>query len=157
VALVAPGPEVVEHQSEVRPRLDRYLVIGVEVAIAAIECLAELLEDVLGRRHAQACLSKQPDELWFPAAVDAAPDVPLETEDAQAAVVCVITSCACLAPEVIRAASVAGQYPAAIGGAFLKWQRRHLDVVSFEPLQSRAGCMTVRRFNAALLPLVRGV
>jgi hypothetical protein len=98
VASVASCAKVVEIQPQVRPLNDRDLMVGVQVAVAAIVAEAQFGQHSVRRRITQPEAPTVRDDRWFPPAVDAPPTVPLEAQDPQPAVIGIVATLGRRAP-----------------------------------------------------------
>jgi hypothetical protein len=92
MALVTAGAIVAEVESEVRPSLDCNVVVAVKVAVAVVPALAKLGKDDIGRRVAELVFVELAHDVRFPPAVHATPLVTFEAEDAQLAMVCIVSA-----------------------------------------------------------------
>jgi hypothetical protein len=92
VALIAARRQVIQVQSQIAAFFDRDHVIAMEMPFAAKLSAAQFVEHTIGRRIAQLMVAVQRHHIRFPAAIDAAPFVALETSDAQLPVEPVVPS-----------------------------------------------------------------
>jgi hypothetical protein len=121
VALVAPGAQVVQIETQIAALLDGYLVISVQVAFVAGIGPAQFLEDYRYWRQINASLSTLPDDLWLPAAIHTAPSVSFEAMNAQTNVMPIIATFRRLAAHLfphsrVRLAAAGFDQLAASGG-----------------------------------------
>jgi hypothetical protein len=90
MATIASRPQVIEIEPQVRPLLDRYLMVGMMMALAARECPSQLFHDLIGWRHLQPRLAEDPQNFRFPSAINTPPGVTLEAQYPQSAVMRVV-------------------------------------------------------------------
>ncbi len=98
MAPVTTGPKVTQVQSEIRPHLDRNLMVRMQVAIAVVECLPQFQKHLIRGRRLDAGFAEYSHQVRLPSAIHTAPLIPFEALDAQALVVFVVTSFCCLHP-----------------------------------------------------------
>jgi hypothetical protein len=92
VARVAAGAVVRQHEPKVRARLNRNLVIGVEMTPAARKRQAQLFEDVVSRRQPHPRLTKDNDAFGLPAAIHTPPLVALKAQHPKPPMIPAITA-----------------------------------------------------------------
>ena len=92
MAYVAPGPKVIEVEPKVRPRRDRYLMVGVQVTLALAETLSQLGQHLFNGWLAQFELPEVPHQVRFPPAVNASPLIADEAKNPKAPMVGVVTA-----------------------------------------------------------------
>jgi hypothetical protein len=82
VTPVAPGPEVIERQTQVRSLLDRNLMIRMQVAFTLAEPFPQLGQNLLHWRRPQLEAPEVCHHVRLPSAVHASPLVADEAENA---------------------------------------------------------------------------
>src|SRR5580658_2330798 len=92
VAQVAERLHVREIGLHFRPDIDWRDVIGMKVATPGPEPLPQLFENRRRRRRSHPVLPEVHHDVGFPAALDAAPFIALETEDSEATVVLAVSA-----------------------------------------------------------------
>ena len=102
MASVAACPNVVEFKPQVRPLLDRNLMVRVQMRFSLVKSLAKFLKHFLCRRRSQVELSEVRDDVRLPAAIDASPLVPLKAENPEPTMVGIITAL-CRSPSLLIA------------------------------------------------------
>lgn len=83
MASVAPGPKVRQIEPQIRPNLDRYLVVGVKVSIVAMIAIAKFCQHDISGRHVEPSEAELSNDLGFPSAIDASPVIAFEAKDSQ--------------------------------------------------------------------------
>jgi hypothetical protein len=94
---VAPSPQVVEIKPQVRPQLDRNLMVGMQVPVAASECPAQLFQHLLGGWRSQFGFPEKPDQFRLPTTILTLPLVTLEAQKAQPAMVHIVPASSAIA------------------------------------------------------------
>ena len=89
---IASRSQVVEIESQVRPLLNGYLMVGMQVAFAAVVSVAKLGEHSICGWVTETVPAEVSDDSRLPAAIDTAPAVALETENPQSAMVGVVAA-----------------------------------------------------------------
>ncbi len=92
MAAIASRPQVVEIESQVRLLLDGYLMISMQVAVAATECSTQFIQYLLRRWNSESGIPEHSDDLRLPATIHTPPAVALEADDPEPAVVCVVSA-----------------------------------------------------------------
>ena len=92
MASVASRAHVIEFEPQVQPLGNRNLVICVKVTVTAVEAVAKVGQDSVGRRVTKTSLSEHFDNLRLPVAVYALPTVALEAEDPQPKVISIVSA-----------------------------------------------------------------
>ena len=78
---VASRPQVVEIEPQIRPLVDRNLVVGMEVTLTASECTSQFIQHLLRWRRPESNLAEESDYFRLPAAIHAPPGIPLKAQD----------------------------------------------------------------------------
>ena len=89
---IASRPHVVEIEAQVRLLRDWNLMVGVQVAFTAVMSVAQLGEHTICGWVAETVPAEVSDDIRLPTAIDAAPGVALEAEDAEAAMVRIVSA-----------------------------------------------------------------
>ena len=92
MAAIATRGEVVKNQSKIPVRFDGHDVVGMQMPLAAIRSDPQFLEYAIDRHDTHLKPAVHADDLRFPAAIDAAPLVPLKRHHPDAAVIFVIAA-----------------------------------------------------------------
>jgi hypothetical protein len=83
---------IIECESQIGPLSNRNHVVCVKVTVTAVEAVAKLGQDSVGRRVTKTSLPKHFDNLWLPGAVNASPTVALKAEDPQPKVISIVSA-----------------------------------------------------------------
>ena len=89
---IASRSQVVEIESQVRPLLNGYLMVGMQVTFAATECSTQFIQHRLGRWNSESDLAEYSDNLRLPTAIHAPPAVALETEEPKSSMVRIVSA-----------------------------------------------------------------
>ena len=89
---IAARPQVVEIEAQVRPVRNGYLMVGVQVAVAATECSTQLIQHLLRRWNPESGLPEYSDNLRLPTAIDTAPPIALETKTPESAMIRIVSA-----------------------------------------------------------------
>ena len=92
MAPIASRAHVIEFEPQIGPLRNWNLVVCVKVALTAVEAVAKLGQDSVGRRVTKTSLSKHFDNRRLPVAVYALPAIALEAEDSQPAMVSIVST-----------------------------------------------------------------
>ena len=86
MAPVAPCAQVGQFKPKVRTALNRELMVGMQVALVAVESIPQLRQNLLDGRRPEFELPEIPNHVRFPAAVHAPPLVPDEAQHPKSSV-----------------------------------------------------------------------
>ena len=89
---IAARPQVVEIEAQVRPVRNGYLMVGVQVAVAATECSTQFIQHLLRRWNSESGLPEYTDNLRLPTAIDTAPPIALETKTPESAMIRIVSA-----------------------------------------------------------------
>jgi hypothetical protein len=104
VAPITSRAKVIEIEPQVRPVGNPDLMVGMKMASASGERIAQVSRNGLNGWNSESCFPAQPDDIRLPAAIHASPEVALEAEHAQATVIPVIPSlCRSAAAQIMSA------------------------------------------------------
>lgn len=92
MAGVATSPKVVEVEPKVRPRCDRYLMVGVQVTLALAETLSQLRQHLFDGWRSQLELPEVLHQVRLPPAVSASPLIANEAKNPKAPMVGIVTA-----------------------------------------------------------------
>jgi hypothetical protein len=92
VTTVAPGPKIIERQTQVRSLLNGDLMISMQVALPLTETLSQLGQHLFNGRRVKFELPEVPHQVRFPPAVNASPLITDEAKNPKAPMVGVIAA-----------------------------------------------------------------
>jgi hypothetical protein len=81
MARITSRPQVVEIESQVGLFLNGYLMVRMQVAVAASERVTQCSEHLLHRWNSESGLPEHSHDLWLPIAIYISPAVALEAEN----------------------------------------------------------------------------
>jgi hypothetical protein len=92
MAAIAPGSQIVEVESQIRPVPNGHLMVGVQMPFAAVVSVAKLGEHLIDRWVAKIEPAAVSDNIRFPTAINAPPAIALEAQNPQAAMIRIVSA-----------------------------------------------------------------